>query len=165
MSIRRAALLSCVLAGCGDDPSDTGAQDPTTATAGSTGASDPTTIAGDGPCAAFATQQECYTGSEVEPGVFCGWRHSAFIPASATDCSQVEFGEGCFPFPSAGGDPGCGPSSGCEMSTDFPRPFFKQTDEGTVVIGICVGSEPINGFEACITDEGPPPPLCTCVCD
>jgi len=146
------------------DSSGTEADGSSTTAVGSTGDADPTTIAGDGPCAAFATQEECYTGSEVEPGIFCDWRHSAFIPAGATDCSELQFGEGCFPVASAGGDPGCGPSPGCEMSSDFTQPYFKPTQEGVVVIGHCVGPQPINGFELCFTNDAPPPSLCSCVC-
>jgi len=134
-------------------------------TAESTGGSGPTSIAGDGPCAGFATLETCYTGQEVEPGVFCVWKNSAFLPGDAADCSVVELGEGCFPFPSAGGDPGCGPRPGCEMATDFYRPWFKATDEGVVVIETCVGSEPINGFEPCIASDDAEPLACACVCE
>ncbi len=50
------------------------------------------------------------------------------------------------------------------MSSDFTQPHFKATPEGVVVIGHCGGPEPINGFEPCFTNDGPPPALCSCVC-
>jgi hypothetical protein len=161
------ALISCVEnEGADSSPQGTSSDEAGTSSAatGTTGETGPTSIAGDGPCAAFVSQEDCYTGAEVEPGVFCGWRSSAFVAKDAADCSAVQLGEGCFPFPSAGGDPGCGPRPGCENSPDFAQPWFKETESGMVIIETCVGSDPINGFEPCRAD-GTEPLACTCVCE
>jgi hypothetical protein len=124
----------------------------------------PSSIDGDEICAQLTTQAAC-EGVEVVSGVFCGWRASAFVATEDQACAALQVSEGCFAFPSAGGDPGCGSVPECETPLGFLHPHIKEIEGGTLIVNACVGSAPSNEFTSCYSFDAPRPLGCQCVCE